>query len=172
MQAIGSLSLMIAAVVAGAVVPFQAGANAALGRMLGHPLWATLVSLGISALCVLPVMLAMRVPLPSFASLAGAPKWIWIGGAAGVFYITAALLLAPKLGAAGFIAAVIAGQMIASISIDQFGLMGFAEKPLSAPRLIGLAFIVVGAVVMQGSSKASSQPAPALIQTTPETAEH
>ncbi|EFV86934.1 hypothetical protein HMPREF0005_05964, partial [Achromobacter xylosoxidans C54] len=38
-----------AAVLAGALVPIQAGANAALGRHLGHPLWATMVSLAVSA---------------------------------------------------------------------------------------------------------------------------
>jgi len=165
MQSYGSLTLLIAAIVAGAVVPFQAGANAALGRGLGHPLWGTMVSLAVSVLCILPVMIAMKVPVPTFGNLAGAPKWIWIGGAVGVFYITAALLLAPKLGAAAFIAAVIAGQMMASVAIDRFGLMGFAEKPLSAPRLIGIGLIVLGVAVMQGPAfwrTASSTPAPTI----------
>lgn len=152
MQPSGSLTLLIAAMVAGAMVPFQAGANAALGRGLGHPLWGTMISLAVSVICILPVMLAMRVSVPTFANLAGAPKWIWIGGAVGVFYITAALLVAPKLGAASFITAVIAGQMIASVSIDYFGLMGFAEKQLTAPRLVGIALIIIGVAVMQGPS--------------------
>lgn len=167
MQSYGPLPLLIAAIVAGAAVPFQAGANAALGRGLGHPLWGTMVSLGVSVLCILPIMIAKKVPVPTFGNLAGAPKWIWIGGAVGVFYITAALLLAPKLGAVAFIAAVIAGQMAASIAIDRFGLMGFAEKPLSAPRLVGIGLIILGVVIMQGSAlwrTAASTPA-ATIQT-------
>ncbi|PAV68750.1 hypothetical protein WR25_10991 [Diploscapter pachys] len=39
-----ALPLLIA-LLAGAAVPFQAGSNAALGRLLGHPLWAAGVSL-------------------------------------------------------------------------------------------------------------------------------
>ena len=35
----------IIAMVAGALVPFQAGSNAALGKAIGHPLWETMLSL-------------------------------------------------------------------------------------------------------------------------------
>ena len=152
MQAQGSLTFLIAALIAGAVVPFQAGANAALGRALGHPLWATAVSLLISLICIFPVMLALKISMPTFGSLSDQPKWIWIGGVAGVLYITAAILLAPKLGAAGFMTAVIAGQLIASVLIDYFGIMGFASKGITASRLIGVSLVGLGVVVMQGPS--------------------
>jgi len=152
MQAQGSLTFLVAALVAGAVVPFQAGANAALGRALGHPLWATIVSLIVSIICVLPVLLAMKVSLPTLTGLSVQPKWIWIGGVAGVLYITAAILLAPKLGAAGFMTAVIAGQLIASVLIDYFGIMGFVSKEITPSRIMGVLLVAVGVIVMQGPS--------------------
>jgi len=92
----------IAALIAGALVPFQAGSNAALGRALGHPLWATVASLLISLLVVLPLMLALRTPAPASGQATQLPFWAWLGGVAGVIYITAALLLTPKMGAASF----------------------------------------------------------------------
>ncbi|MCD1634942.1 DMT family transporter [Martelella mediterranea] len=144
-----ALLLIIAAIITGAVVPFQAGANAALGRTLGHPLWGTLISLCVSFACIVPVMLLAKVQAPTLANLAQAPRWIWIGGVVGVVYITGALMLAPKLGAAGFIMAVIAGQMLASMIIDQWGLVGLPQKPVSWSRLAGLGLIVLGLVVMQ-----------------------
>lgn len=58
-------------------------------------------------------------------------------------------MIAPKLGAATFIIAVIVGQMIASATIDSFGLMGFQRQALSASRLIGLIVIVAGICIMQ-----------------------
>lgn len=152
MQAQGSLTFLFAALIAGAVVPFQAGANASLGRALGHPLWATVISLLISLICVLPVMLAMKVSLPTFAGLSGQPKWIWVGGIAGVLYITAAILLAPRLGAAGFMTSVIAGQLIASVLIDHFGIVGFASKAITPSRIAGVALVAIGVIVMQGPS--------------------
>lgn len=144
-----SLLLILAAIVSGAVVPFQAGANAVLGRTLGHPLWGTAISLCVSFACILPVMLLARVEMPALSNLAQAPRWIWIGGIVGVVYITGALVLAPKLGAAGFITAAIAGQMLASVIIDHWGLVGLPQKPASLPRLAGLGLIILGLIVMQ-----------------------
>ena len=141
--------LIIAAIITGAVVPFQAGANAALGRTLGHPLWGTLASLCVSFACIVPVMLLVKVQAPTLPNLAQAPRWVWIGGIVGVAYITGALMLAPRLGAAGFIMAAIAGQMLASIIIDQWGLVGLPQKPVSWSRLAGLGLIFLGLVVMQ-----------------------
>lgn len=133
-------------------MPFQAGSNAALGRALGHPLWATLTSLVVSVLVVVPLMLVMRVPAPAFGTAVHGPGWLWLGGVVGVAYITAALLLTPKLGAASFIISVIAGQMLASLLIDYFGLMGLAPKPASVGRVAGIVLIVLGMVITQMSS--------------------
>jgi len=147
-----TFSFLVAALLAGAIVPFQAAANAMLGRLLGHPLWATLVSLGVSVALIVPVMMVFRLPVPAAGVALKGPWWIWIGGAAGVAYITAALLLAPKLGAASFIVAVIAGQMVASLLIDHFALMSFAHRPLSVARFAGLALIIGGLAVTQWAS--------------------
>ncbi|WP_242168733.1 MULTISPECIES: DMT family transporter [unclassified Pseudomonas] len=75
------VGLLALAVIAGAVVPFQSAINANLGRGLGHPLWATLASLLVNIIVLLPVILAMRLPLPSLAFITKAPLWMWAGGA-------------------------------------------------------------------------------------------
>ncbi|MBB3265263.1 transporter family-2 protein [Azospirillum sp. OGB3] len=153
------LLLILAAIVTGAVVPFQAGANAVLGRTLGHPLWGTVLSLCVSFACILPVMALAKVEAPVLSNLAQAPRWIWIGGIVGVVYITGALMLAPKLGAAGFIMAAIAGQMLASIIIDHWGLVGLPQKPVSLSRLAGLGLIILGLIVMQWQGLGAKPPA-------------
>lgn len=127
------LGLLLLAVFAGAVVPFQSAINANLGRGLGHPLWATLASLTVSILVLLPVILALRLPLPSMAFITQAPMWMWAGGAFGVCFIALALILLPKLGASGFIALAMTGQILASLLLDHFGLFGLVERHLTAP---------------------------------------
>ncbi len=140
---------LLPALLAGVAIPLQAGANATLGRSLGHPLWATLVSLLVSLAAVVAVLLALRVAPPT-AGLAGrGPWWMWGGGLLGVYYITAALILAPRLGAGGFIAIVVAGQMLGALAVDTFGLAGFAERALTPARLAGAALVVAGVAVMQ-----------------------
>lgn len=152
--ALSALLPLLVAVLAGAAVPFQAGSNAALGRLLGHPLWAAGVSLLVSLLMLVPALLVMRAPLPQLQSLAQAPWWAWFGGVAGVLYITAALVLTPRLGAAGFIVCVIAGQVLSSLLIDQWGLMGLPERPVNVWRLVGVGMIMLGMLVVQwGTSR-------------------
>jgi transporter family-2 protein len=141
--------LLALAVIAGAVVPFQSAINANLGRGLGHPLWATLASLLVSIAVLLPVMLALRLPLPSLAFISKAPLWLWAGGAFGVCFISLALMLLPKLGASGFIALALAGQVVASMVLDHFGLFGLIERQMTLPRTLGAVLLIGGVVLIQ-----------------------
>ena len=47
-----------------------------------------------------------------------------------------------------------AGQMLASLVIDHFGLMGLAPKPIALGRLVGVGLILVGAGIVQAHSVA------------------
>ncbi|MFJ1302834.1 DMT family transporter [Pseudomonadota bacterium AL_CKDN230030165-1A_HGKHYDSX7] len=149
---------LVIALFAGAAVPLQAASNAALGRALGHPLWATLCSLLVSVAVLAPVLLAARVSAPTLAQATGGPPWLWLGGVAGVVYVTAALILAPRLGVANFIVCVIAGQMLASLVLDHFGLMGLPVRPTSAARLAGVLLILLGMAVVQWDNRAGAAP--------------
>lgn len=145
---------LVAAIIAGVSLPLQAGANAQLSRVLAHPLSATLVSALISTLALVPVMLVFRAPLPSLAALAGAPAWIFIGGLCGILYLSMAILAAPELGSATFIAVAVAAQMAGSVVLDHFALVGFPERPATPTRLIGIVLIVGGVALVQFSGAA------------------
>ena len=143
-----ALALGMAAV-AGACLATQAGVNAQLGRYLGHPLWATFVSFAVGTLVIVPLLLIWRVPVPGLSSAINGPWWIWTGGAIGVIFVTAALVLAPQTGIAAFLAAMIAGQLVASLLIDHYGLVGLAIRPLTIGRAVGAALMIAGVLVMQ-----------------------
>ena len=145
------VGLLLLAVFAGAVVPFQSAININLARGLGHPLWATFTSLVVSVLVLLPVIIVLRLPLPSLAPLGKLPLWMWTGGAFGVCFVALAVVLLPKLGASGFLALALAGQMITSIVLDHFGLFGLVEKHLTLPRLFGALLLVAGVLLIQFS---------------------
>lgn len=143
------ITALIVALFAGAALPLQAGANGYLGRLLGHPLAATLISLTVSLISLVALMLILRVPPPSGIALGRAPLWTWVGGLLGVLYLTVALMTAPKLGAATFIAATVAGQMAASMLLDHFALAGFPDRPVTLWRGLGLLLVVTGVAVFQ-----------------------
>jgi bacterial/archaeal transporter family-2 protein len=63
--------------------------------------------------------------------------------------VLAAVVLAPKLGAGTLVAAVVAGQMITSLLLDHYGLIGFPIHSLSPLRLMGAALVIAGVVLIQ-----------------------
>src|SRR5450830_1592871 len=152
MSTLSWAGLLALAAIAGAVVPFQSAINANLGRGLGHPLWATLVSLLVSMAVLLPVMLALRLPFPNLEFATRAPTWIWLGGVFGVCFVALAVLLVPKLGAGGFVALALAGQVVASLVLDHFGLFGLVERQMTLPRVSGVVLLLAGVVLIQFSA--------------------
>jgi transporter family-2 protein len=149
MNGAGNLGMLVVAALAGVTVPLQAGVNSALGRALGYQPWAVLVSLLVSLAVTVPALLVVREPLPTLAAAAGAPGWSWLGGTLGAAFLTAGLLLAPRLGAAGFLTAVVAGQMAASVLLDHYGLAGFPVRPVTLARIGGVALVFAGVLVIQ-----------------------
>ena len=132
---------------AGAAVPMQAGSNARLGAVLGHPYRATVISLMVSGAAIAVVMLLVKVPRPNLGALLGGPWWMWLGGLAGVFYITVALITVPRLGALNFIMAVVVGQLIISLAIDYFGLLGLPKNTPSLQKLLGVSVVLAGFLI-------------------------
>ncbi len=150
MTSLGPLAAVFLAALAGAGLAAQSGTNAVLGRMLGHPMWASFWQFAAGTVLIAFLMAAMRVPYPAFAAtFAGGPWWVWIGFITGSYFVITALSLAPVIGVGGFIAALVAGQMIASLLLDHFGLVGLAVRPLTLMRAGGAALIIAGVLMIQ-----------------------
>ena len=134
---------------AGAMLPFQAGINAQLAEYLGSPLRAALVSFVVGALVLVPVVAALARGLPSAERVSEAPWWVWLGGALGAFYVAGSITSAPKLGAVTLIGVILAGQAVASLVVDHYGMVGFEEHPATLGRIAGLALIALGVLLVR-----------------------
>ena len=137
------------AFVAGTVLPFQAGINAQLSHWLHSPVRASFVSFLVGTIALFVLSVAVWRPLPTAERLGGAPWWVWIGGLLGAFYVAGAVVTAPKLGAATLIALVVAGQTVASLLIDQFGWVGFAERHVTPGRVAGMLLVLGGVTLVR-----------------------
>jgi bacterial/archaeal transporter family-2 protein len=137
------------ALLAGMLIPLQAGINSRLREYLSSPYYATMISVGVSLIAVIAFCILSRLPLPSQAAISAVPPWAWTGGLVGVVYVFLVLLLAHKLGATALIAGVVAGQMICSLILDQFGLIGFAQHPLNPGRIAGIVLLIAGVALIQ-----------------------
>jgi transporter family-2 protein len=135
------LGLIFLAIFAGMSNAFQAPVNAALGRFVGI-VESSCISFSVGALSLLVVSLVAGKG--SILKVVDAPPNLWIGGFLGAFFVTVALFVVPKIGAAVMIASVLTGQMISALIIDQTGLLGIPKNPIDLYRIGGLACLAVG----------------------------
>ena len=129
------------ALLAGAVLPVQTGVNSSLRAAIGHPIWAAAISFSVGLLTLLVLALGLRLGAPN---LNNAPFWAYVGGSLGVVYVALSIVLAPKLGAVALVSLAIAGQLLASVVLDHFGWLGFAQHSLNPGRMLGVAFLALG----------------------------
>ena len=98
---------------------------------------------------MLIVALALGGPFPKLSIVARSHVMSWTGGLFGAIYIAISILLLPRLGAATAIALIVAGQMIGSLAVEQFGLFGLPVHQITAPRIAGALFLLAGAVLVR-----------------------
>jgi bacterial/archaeal transporter family-2 protein len=139
---------LLAALLAGAFVTLQTGSNARLKDALGQPLTAVVINslIGIVLLCA--AIAVTRTPAPPWGKLSGAPWSAWLGGVLGAAYAVTVVVLARHLGAATLTALVITGQLVCSVVLDHFGLLGFEPHAAGAGRLIGSALLLAGTALI------------------------
>ncbi len=145
----GLIPYILMAVVAGSFLPTQAGINSQLNLWTRSPILTAGISFAVGTLSLIGYALVARVPLPEPAAVIRHPWWIWTGGFLGAFFVASAVILAPKLGAASMVSLIIAGQMLASIFLDHFGVIGYPVHPFNIWRLVGVIFIVGGVMLIK-----------------------
>lgn len=138
---------------AGACIALQASANGKFRQNLGdHPqfaLWAMYFSIIGTILTASAVMLIVRPPMPSAEALRQTEWWNWIGGPLGALIVLAGAALTQQLGAAAFIALVVGGQLLCSLFLDHYALLGLAEQSVTPGRLLGALLVVAGVLCIK-----------------------
>lgn len=140
---------LLIALLAGAMMPTQAATNNKMAAFVDSPILAALVSFAVGTMALFAYALATGVPLGNLAEVKKAPPIAWIGGLLGAFFVTSAVILVPRLGVAMTFSVLIAGQMIVTLVIDHFGLLGIEQRPVSWYRLAGIALITGGVILIR-----------------------
>ena len=71
-------------------------------------------------------------------------------GVCGATYVTSVFLLIPEIGVAPTIGLTVAGQQLASMLVDRYGLLRLPRRPISPRRLAGVAALLGGVALLQG----------------------
>jgi transporter family-2 protein len=141
--------LYLLALGAGVSVATQQVLNGSLRTALGSPAWAGLISYAGGLITMIAAVIVLGERLPSWKIMASVPWYAWSSGVFGAAFILLAILLLPSLGAATLFALVIAGQVLAAITLDHFGAFGLTPHPIGTARLLGAALLIAGVVLIR-----------------------
>lgn len=145
------MQYLLLAFAGGLVLPLQVGLNAGLAKALNNPLLSAFVSFVLGGIVLLGIVVAIRQPWPDTTTISSIPWWLWCGGILGAFYVSATIIAAPYIGAALLIGLVVAGQMLAALLLDHYGLAGFPQNSINTAKIIGATMIVAGVFLIRKS---------------------
>lgn len=139
--------LAVLSFLAGVMIAAQGPIYARAAQGLGGALPATLMAFSI-ATAALAGLVAWRGPVPRGADFAALPAWVWPGGLIGVCVILVSIQAVPRLGAAGYLVLLVAGQVAGGMLWDRLGAFGLTARPLGWTNLLGAALVLVGAALV------------------------
>ncbi len=134
---------------AGTSFVLQQAVNADLRTSLNSAAWAGFVSYLGGTGCMLALALLLREEIPSIHNILHSNWWGWTGGIFGAIYIAISICLVPRLGTATFVVLFVAGQMLSSLILDQYGLFGVTQHAMSSPQLLGAILLVISVVLIR-----------------------
>jgi transporter family-2 protein len=138
---------------AGAVLPLQGAVNAALRADLDAPLAAASVSFVVGTLVLAgsagALLATGRAAWPRAGDFGAMPWWAWLGGLLGAAYVLSVLVLIPEQGAAVTIGLAVAGQQLASLVIDRYGLVRLPRRSATVLRVSGALALLLGVLLVQ-----------------------
>lgn len=130
---------------AGIGIPMMAAINGNLGARLASPVVATVILMFLGLVLSASYMVFSqglpRMPVET------PPLWTFTGGFFVVFYVLSVTAIAPVIGLGNAIFLVLLGQIIATSTIDHFGLFGAIQSQITLQKLIGIVLMVVGIVL-------------------------
>lgn len=139
------LAVMVAVLV-GMSITSQGSVNTLLARHVG-PLAASLVSFT-AGICLLLVAIAFA-GAPGLRSIPGAPPWLLLaGGTMGVIVVCGTVLAVRVIGVGATMTLAVSAQLALAMVIDHFAPFDLPRVAISPARLIGIALVVGGTILV------------------------
>jgi transporter family-2 protein len=140
----------VVGILAGALIALQGPINAQLARGLGMPVAAAAASFVAGSVVLILITLVLSQAQGITIAWRVPPLWMFLaGGCLGAIFVTCALILTPKLGAAATMAFIVAGQLLAGLLLDRLGYFDLAVRELTLGRVGGAILLLVGALLIR-----------------------
>mgnify|MGYP001165537040 FL=1 len=145
--------LLVAAVfAAGFLQPIQAGLNATTAKTIGSRFQAGWLNGAVNVVVLTTILLLLGLrtgsSLPGISTIRTIPWWAFFGGLIGASIVVIHLTAAPQLGAGLLVAIFVGGMAAGSLACDLWGFPGYHATRIEGIRLLGLALVAIGAVLV------------------------
>lgn len=139
---------ILLAIVAGSGLPIQAGLNSKLAKTGGSPIHAAMISFSVGIFLLLLFILFTSQNV-SWKELKNAPAYSWFGGLFGAFYVSVIIYSFPKIGPGLAFSLIILGQLLMSMLMEHYQILGAPTQTINVGRIIGMLFIIGGAIMIK-----------------------
>lgn len=136
------------AFVVGLAITVQAGVNANLRQAMANPILAAIISFGSGFVALVLMFLATGGSIPPVETIKQISWWKWTGGVMGAIYMITVIVSVQKIGTANMVSLSVAGQLLAALILDHYGLMGFSIHPANTWRMLGVGLIIAGVLLV------------------------
>ena len=125
----------------------QAAVQSTLGGRVG-----TIEALGfamlVAGVCGVLVLVVARQSFHAVPSSLHQPAWLWVGGALSAFIVLSFTYAAPRIGVTASIGVYIAGTLISSMLVDQFGWLGVEKIAIDWVKVTGVVLLLGGSALV------------------------
>jgi transporter family-2 protein len=135
------LLIILIGLAGGVAVGLQSPMASMITQRLGMFESVFIIHIGGAIIALLPLLFSGGGKLAQWRSV---PWYALSAGIFGLIVIGAISYMIPRIGVAGAITSIVAGQLLVSTILDHFGLLGAMNRSLDPTRALGLAVVLVG----------------------------
>lgn len=129
--------------------PVMASSNGILGKSLGSPFIATLLVFQLGSLLLLLILAVKGPAFPPLAQVLNIKWTVWLGGCIVILNLVTFTVVPGKIGIANMVVLFMAGQLLASVVTEHYGLLGFTMHKINWQRLLGVLCLLAGIIMVK-----------------------
>lgn len=140
---------MILTLVLGMLLPIEAAVNGKLMRTFGHPVIGAAIAFLIGTILLGSYALVLQKPI-TLDAVKETSWYDWTGGVIGAIYVTGIIMIIPRLGAGFAFALIVGGQLLMSLIMDHYGMLGLPVTEINWNKILGVLLLIVGVWLIRG----------------------
>ena len=153
---------LVLTVLSGAAISLQAYVNGRLGGQIDSAMTAAAINNLVAVVATLAIAIASGALVRGIARLRAAekrpPLWHFLGGLVGASLVGVTTVAVPEVGVALVTVAIVCGSTLGALPVDAAGLGPAGRRPITSPRVVGVALAVAATGISAFGSHAAFEP--------------